>query len=220
MKSTIFGAGNMSIVSHDNFDRICTVSVPTLSAYAVEWAEFTPPPHVDAGYRVLRSSVDFSIEGDFVNFGSPVVFSLMGDLGNSSLLIHYHGVRDYEALFPQVTEHALKARLGRFYEEAEVTFESRAWLSFALMAAAVYEGLLASRLGDGTASFSELVRRSLSEGVIDEQEERILSTARESRNLVHAGRFAEPCVTRTGAMDMRTVMDGLIRKLAVQRIGD
>lgn len=32
--------------------------------------------------------------------------------------------------------------------------------------------------------------------------------------MVHAGLFNEPIVTRTNAMDMRTVMDALIRKFA------
>lgn len=216
MKTTVFAAAGMTIKANDAYNRVQAVVVPTLSAYGVEWAEFTPPPHVDVGYRSLRSEVDFKIEGDLIEFASPVVCSLMGGLGNSVLVVHYHGIRDYEALFPQIAELRLRTRLGRFYEEAEITFENGAWLSFTLMAAAVYEGLLGWRLRARNQTFAQLIECSLSQQIIDQHEERILTSARESRNLVHAARFADPAVTRTSAMDMRTVMDGLIRKLAAE----
>lgn len=84
----------------------------------------------------------------------------------------------------------------------------------AAVAAAVYEGLLGQRLGDLKKGLADLIKLAAREKVLTSREESILRVARGSRNLVHAGLFNEPIVTRTNAMDMRTVMDALIRKFA------
>jgi hypothetical protein len=213
MKTTMFGGEHMSMRSYDQYDRVTILSVPTLSAYAVEFGEFTPPADLDVGYRALYLSSDFTITEDVLLFHSPFSVKFSG-LERCRLAIHYHGIRDFARLFPQVSETALRDRLGQFYEEADITFDRGAWLSFALMAAAVYEGLLGWRLGDPKGNFSDLIKRGVKDGIITELESRILEDARASRNLVHAGRFVEPSVTRLRAMNMRTVLDSLIRKFA------
>jgi hypothetical protein len=215
MKTTMFGGEHMFLQHYDEYDRITIVSVPTLSAYAVEFGEFTPPADPDIGYRALYLSSDFTIAEDTLSFRSP--FSVkFGGFERCRLVVHYHGIRDFARLFPQVPEPALRDRLGQFYEEADITFDRGAWLSFALMAGAVYEGLLGWRLGQVNGKFSDLIHRGVKDGIITERESRILQDAQESRNLVHAGRFGEPSVTRANAMDMRMVMDTLVRKFANQ----
>jgi len=42
MRTTMFH-GQMKAGSYDQYDRVAVVEVPTLSAYAVEYADFTPP---------------------------------------------------------------------------------------------------------------------------------------------------------------------------------
>jgi len=213
MRTTAFSTQQMAVAAHDGHGRVTVVSVPTLSAFAIEHAEFKPPPHVDFGHRLLYLGSDFTTEADSVVFSTGL--SLFFDSFESSqLVIHYHGIRDYTLLFPQVTEVALRERLGRFYEEAESNFDHGAWLSFALMAGAVYEGLLGQRLQAPKKSFADLIKLAATQGILAGAEEAILQVARNSRNLVHPALFNEPCITRANAMDMRIVMDSLIRKFA------
>lgn len=113
-----------------------------------------------------------------------------------------------------MTEPNLKARLGQFYEEAEAAFERGSWLSFALMSAAVYEGLLGWKLQASHERLVKLVDTALKIGIIDARESKILHAARKHRNLVHASRHADQWVQRAAAMDMRTTLDGLMRKLS------
>jgi hypothetical protein len=218
MKSAIFDGTQMVGVSNYVQEGVTAVSVPTLSAYAVEYGEFTPPPNVDTGHRVLHFPSDFTIAGDSLVFSSPLSL-LFGGLAPCHLVIHYHGIRDYRLLFPEVEDPGLRGRLALFYEEAEMTFNAGAWLSFALMAGAVYEGLLLWKVGERAESdrISDLIKQAAAENVITEHERRILCVAKENRHLVHAGRYHEPWVGRAGAMDMRAVMDRLIRKFANDR---
>lgn len=97
-----------------------------------------------------------------------------------------------------------------------MTFENGPWLSFALMAGAAYEGLLDWKVEERSKSdrFSDPIRKAVTESLVDEDEKAVLSIAKDNRNLVHAGRCDEPYVTRGGAMDMRRVLDRVIRKLA------
>lgn len=213
MKTTVFHGQQMRVKEYDAFDNVIAVQVPTLSAYAIEYGDFTPPIGVDIGFRVLSYGPDFKVDGDELTFSSG--FSLkFGAIESCRLMIHYHGIRNYELLFPRVTDLALRARLAQFYEEAEQAFENGSWLAFALMAAAVYEGLLGWKLNFEADTFAKLIASARDKAVIDGTEAKILNVAREHRNLVHASKFKVPWVQRADAMDMRTTMDGLIRKLA------
>ena len=209
----MFTGSQMRVESYDAYECVEKVDVPTLSAYAVEYAEFTPPRDVDSGYHVFHSGTDFEIRGEKIVLKSG--FSLkFGGFPYCRLVIHFHGIRDYGLLFPKMSEPELKARLGAFYQEADATFESGAWLSFALMSAAIYEGLLGWKLHATHDTFAELIKAAHAQGVIDARERDILSKARDLRNIVHASRYREPWVERALAMDMRTTLDGLIRKLS------
>jgi hypothetical protein len=109
-----------------------------------------------------------------------------------------------------VEDIVLRERLGSFYEESEASFDSGAWLSFALMCGAVYEGLLYARFKKNI-SFNKLIVMAKSEAIIDSEIVEIMHTARSLRNLVHAGNYSSVYVSRLQAMDMRKVMGRLIK---------
>lgn len=211
MKSTAFSGRYMTVASINEFHGIERITIPTLSAYAVEFSEFTPTPHLDTGRTSLYQDTDYQIAGDNVIFKNSFQ-SAFGGLESCRLVIHYHGIRDYGLLFPQIDDPALQERLGRLYGEADVAFDNCAWLSFALMAAAVYEGLLGWRLQKPKDHFHALIRCSEKLGVVSPHDAKILNDARANRNLVHPSRCTEGWITCTSAMDMRTVMDKLISR--------
>ncbi len=201
-----------------NTSGLESLLVPTLSAYAIEFADFTPPRCLDVGHVELIDGKDFRIEGDRVIFEMPLTnpfLQMEGGLSSSRLVIHYHGVREYKLLFPQVTDESLQARLAKFYEEAERVFDSGSWLSFALMASAIYEGLLGWSLREEKDTFASLIKKAHDAPIIDTPERDVLEAARQTRNLVHASRHMEAWVSRAQAMDMRTVLDKLVRALSI-----
>ena len=190
MKSTAFTERHIKIGSLSGQIAEEYLVVPTLSAYAVEYSEFTTAPNLDSGMTVFYQDTDYRIVDDrlYVRYAIPFVF---GGLGSYRLVIHYHGIRDYALLFPQVKDHSLQIRLGQFYEEAETAFENRAWLSFALMAAAVYEGVLSWRLQNTDAGLHQLISVAVEKGVLSEHEAATVDSARTNRNLVHAAKKAQ-----------------------------
>ena len=101
--------------------------------------------------------------------------------------------------------------MGCFYKEAELAFENGAWLSYSLMCGAIYEGLLYGLHVKGK-SFLQIIKNAFSKDIIDEETSSIMYTARGLRNLVHGNKNKEPYVTRLQAMDMRTVMDKLLKR--------
>jgi hypothetical protein len=215
MKTTLFASEHMRPVW--NKVGLESLLVPTLSAYAIEFADFTPPRSLDAGHIELVEGQHFRIKGDHVVFGTPLTdpfLQMDGSLSSSRLVIHYHGIRDYRLLFPQVTDESLKVRLGEFYEEGERAFDTGAWLSFALMAAAVYEGILGWRVGKKRGDLVDFVYLAHKRGIVTDDERDILDSARETRNLVHASKHKRNWVSRAQAMDIRKVLDTLVRSLS------
>lgn len=75
-----------------------------------------------------------------------------------------------------------------------------------------FEGLLFAML-KVNKTFNELTQDALAAGRVDSRTSAILEKTRNFRNLVHLNKFKEPYITRTEAMDIRTVMDKLIKKL-------
>jgi hypothetical protein len=213
MRTTMFTGAQMRAVSYKASEHVETVHIPTLSAYAVEYAEFTPPRDVDSGYHLLHSGADFELKEQNIMFASGFSLKFGGrELSASYSLSRHPRPR---IAFPTSDGAQLKVRLGAYYQEADATFEKGAWLSFALMSAAIYEGLLAWKLGRAADKFAALIETARSRGVLDTSEYKILQKARVHRNLVHASRYEEPWVERASAMDMRTTLDGLIRKLSM-----
>jgi hypothetical protein len=119
--------------------------VPTLPAYAIEYAELRVNRSTDGvGKADLLLDRDFEIKGDIViwpTYNPP----LGGGVASERLIVHFHGIRDYGCLFPQMGCEAMTRRVGEYYREAEICFEQSAWFSFAVMCGAVFEGLLFDR---------------------------------------------------------------------------
>ena len=204
MKSTIFELDiTASSCVHKNPSynvHIYEFTIPILPAFAVEY--FT------LQFGALSCFPD---KQDLIQNGKLTVFpgySLDGL--DSKLIIHYHGIRDYNLLFPFVTNISLQERLGNFYREAEITFENASWLSFMLMCGAIFEGILFAKLGENK-SFNELIIAASGNGLIDAHTESIMNTVRGYRNLVHANRHSHQYVSRIDAMDTRITLDKLIK---------
>jgi hypothetical protein len=98
------------------------------------------------------------------------------------------------------------------YKGIQKDFRNGGWLSYALMCGAIFEGLLFAML-NVNKSFKELIQDALSSGKIDSQTSTIMDKTRDFRNLVHSNRFRQPYITRAEAMDIRTIMDKLIKKV-------
>ena len=217
MKTAQFTMQHMRAIYEGEVVR--QLHVPTLTAYAIEYVEFSAPPHLDLGHIEYLEGRNFRVEGDHILFLTPPRLQYSSvQLGNTDvrLLVHHHGIREYGLLFPQIPEQTLKKRLGEFYEESEKAFGVAAWLSFALSAAAIYEGLLEWRLGAKRGNLAELAEDAFQRRLIDEHERRTIDIARRARNLVHAARHKAPFVSRMDAMDMRTVLDRVIRSFSTQ----
>lgn len=215
MKTTLFSGDQLRPLWNAS-GGLRGINVPTLDAYAVEYAELIPPRHLDYGHTQLTSASDFSIQGSEVLLQHPIASNLFGLSSNIScrLTVHYHGIRDHRLLFPQIRNHDLRSRLAEFYAEADLVFDTGAWLSFTLLASAIYEGLLGWRLNDFRSPFSSLIKAANGAQIIDAAIKRILESAKDARNLVHASKFDAPLGGRHQAMDVRITLDRLIRTLS------
>ncbi len=212
MKSTVFELTYPKNVPDQANETDVKFHIPILKAYAIEYSEFS----FRGGFNDHKESIEgkgYELVEDGLIWRDSFYPSFPG-MDYYRLIIHYHGIRDYEALFPNVKNNSLRTRLSKFYEEAESNFDNAAWLSYALMCGALYEGLLFSHL-DADLKFKSLIEEAHKQKMIDSKTESIMQATREIRNLVHASRCVEPYVTRAQAMDMRTTMDRLIQAASV-----
>ncbi|MFJ8457318.1 hypothetical protein [Bacillus paramycoides] len=110
----------------------------------------------------------------------------------------------------------MKRDLGSFYEEAEKNFDQGAWLSFALMCGAVFEGMLYDKLGyPSENNFQHMTNVAYARNIINEQQNGIIDNVRKLRNRIHCNRFNKPYVSRTDAMDMKSILDTLIKDFSL-----
>ncbi len=206
MKSEHFRI-DKSRVHQDPGDKSYVIEIPTLPAYAVEYA------HVWVNGLCGDA---YSIEGRKLRIPFPDYSIDAND--TVGVTVFFHGFRDFDALFPQVTLSHLQQRLGRFYAEAEKCLDEAAWLSFALMCGAIFEGLLFWRLGktpNDQVKFYELVEEAHQSGLIDPEAKRIMHSARDFRNRVHADNYDKDYVERKDAMDIRTTMGKMIQDFSL-----
>lgn len=165
------------------------------------------------GYISSGLESDFILkDGNLVLKGYAKSYSMLEDI--SILVINYQEIRDYKLLFPRILKEnkELAERLGKYYYEGEKSFENQAWLTYSLMCAAIYEGLLYFT-NTQDKSFFERIEKAYNSNIIDENEKEIMHTAREYRNLVHAEKYTKEYVSRKSAVDMRTTMDCLVYRL-------
>jgi hypothetical protein len=184
--------------------------IPTLKAYAIEYSEFKVKGSLGE-HKEMVEGQDYKLTESGLLWHRAFGPMLPG-MDYYRLVIHYHGIRDHALLFPYIKNSDLQHRLGQFYEESEVSFENGAWLAFALLSGAIYEGMLFDFDEGKDETFSELISRGKEKEILDEFSAGIMNQTRELRNLVHPGRAGEPFVTRAQAMDMRKVLDRLIKQ--------
>lgn len=209
MKSTVFELKFPSVPLGWKAETGVKFPIPTLKAYAIEYAEFTCKGGLNEHKEMIQGE-DFELVEDGLFWHHP--FTPMFTRSDYyRLVIHYHGIKDYSLLFPHVGNKELQERLGHFYEEAELSLDSGAWLAFSLMCGAVYEGLLFHYFGQRETKFEKLIDAAHAEGVINDATAKIMHSTRQLRNLVHASRSDTEYVRRAQAMEMRTVLDRLIK---------
>ena len=105
-----------------------------------------------------------------------------------SLNISYSGIRNYELLFPYFNNKKLLKRIVQFYEEADIAYENKAWLSYVLMAGAVLEGLLFDIVGENL-SFNKLIEQAYNQKYITRKMKNIIIDAKNMRNMVHSNKY-------------------------------
>ena len=178
------------------------ISLPIINAYAIDYYDFRF--NGLAGYsswvEIKDGGIDITTEE----------FDIDPD-ERFELLIYYHGIRDYEALFPFVTDSKLRKRMADFYEDAEKCFESSAWLPFLLMCGGLFEGMLRSQ-SVTDFSFAAQISKAAEENIITTEEESIMTKVRQGRNVIHASKSESEYIKRKDAMDIRKVLDKLIDK--------
>lgn len=194
--------------------RTARYLAPTLPAYAIEYAELIVSSDLD-GRSDTRVFIDqgFEINGDEVLWHS-YRRALFG-MHEPVLIVHYHGIRDYQLLFPSISTDERIQRLANYYEEADKCFEEGAWLSFMLMCGAVFEGLLFDRLGSSDLNnFKALIIKAAEDNHITEVERSLMDTIRGYRNMVHLDNNEDSYVSRADVMDTRKVLDNIVQRFS------
>lgn len=181
------------------------INIDLLPAFAID--------HCILSINGFNYYTDFTLNNNILHWDGN--FCLQ-DNDELILTIIYFGIRDYQLLFPWITNQDLKIRLGDFYREAEINFENGCWLSYALMCGALYEGILFAKFPLRNSrglfyTFKQLIDHAYNETCINIATKNLMDKTRDIRNLVHANNHVKPFVSRLEAMDMRTTMDSLIK---------
>lgn len=213
MKTAYFKLSNPDYKSEPIEYGFCkkwvTYKISILPAYAI--ASYTiqgMKTNIDG----VISSVESAVNGDTVAIYDVDQLTHMLTPPETTLIINYLGIRDYQCFFPHFENGKLKERAAQFMEEADKTFDEASWLSFVLMAGAVFESYLVDMTGDKKSTFGGLIKKISKNDFFDEDEIKILTEASDARNLVHAGRFEDIYLTRDKAMTVRLALEQFLRK--------
>lgn len=210
MKTTVFQLVNPSFEKESPpFGPQETVfKIPTLPAYSIIDHSLDSGDY--SSYETGNHRATYSLEHDCIRIKG--VKNELYYSGIDRFVIHYAGVRDYSLLFPHIKEHSCRERLGQYAEEAELSFESGAWLSFMMMAGAVIEGLLDDCTPSSYGQFKAIINKANEQGTISDTDAALCHQVREARNLIHASKHPKEYVTRTLAMDTYVFYDALIKR--------
>ncbi|RAS75235.1 DUF4145 domain-containing protein [Priestia endophytica] len=205
---------NVEVYANSDTASICEyewhIHIPILSAFSVEYFVLQYGP-----FSSFSESTSLSIQGNKIIAESQ--FASLEELGQECVaILHHHGIRDYSLLFPWVENVDLRERIGRFYEEAEKSFEQGSWLSFALMCGGVFEGMLYAKLNmPQNNNFYAMIEAAYEDReIINLQQKGIMDDVRNARNLIHASRFKQDYMSRKKAMDIMTTMSKLIKRFS------
>jgi hypothetical protein len=182
----------------ENKPELYHIPIPTINAYSIEYITA-----ILSG-KILELSVD-CVKEKCIEIFSRINLNEV----EIKLQIYYHGIREFELLFPSVNNQKLRIRLGEFYKESELAFDNGAWLSFVLMSGSIFEGVLYSLINKNE-TFQKLIDQALSNGLITTYESNIMHKVRNFRNLVHSSRYDEPFVPRADAMDVKRLLEDFI----------
>ena len=211
MKSKFFNLdindSGWNLASKSNSKKI-ELRIQTLDAYAIESSELKLYGIFDNGIIHLHEDVHYQIKQDRIIIDKVII----GLIKQIQLHINYQGIYDYKLLFPSVAEQQLKERLSQYYIELESAFESQAWLSFSLMAGAIFEGMLTCVL-DKKDTFHNLIFSASENDLLTEDEVKIIDKSRKDRNLVHSNNSLGNYPSRQDAMRIKAVLDKLIVQL-------
>lgn len=200
MRTTIIALENGVCEELPNGEFKSTFRIPTLEAYAIS--------NLIVHLGALSSPWPLDcLSQDNLILSTPYELNNM----ECSVTLYYIGIRDYSLLFPTVSPDTLQCRLGQFYSELEVTFESCSWLTFMLMAGAIVEGLLYSKSSTKDV-LEKLIDDACTTGFLSTTEKTLLHKVRAYRNLVHANKHSTDYVLRKDAMDSRLLVDRLLHK--------
>ncbi|OAH58325.1 hypothetical protein AWH48_18285 [Domibacillus aminovorans] len=189
----------------DVYPYLWEINIPILPAFSLGYFS------VQTGALSNVSNDEGRMEGNKIIIAAE--YQLMRHVDSLLIALHYHGIKDYSLLFPWVKNNSLRKRLGNFYEEAEKNFEQGAWLSFALLCGAVFEGMLHAKLNppENGRTFEDMTSDAFAKGILNKTQHDIMKKVRKSRNLVHPNMINIPYVTRRDAMDIRVTLDKLIK---------
>ncbi|MDP4202564.1 MAG: hypothetical protein Q8861_07695 [Bacteroidota bacterium] len=204
MKTTTFIIDFINVTLIPNTNE-ADINIDLLPAFAID--------HCILSINGVNYHTDFTLNNNIVHWDGAFALQNNDEL---ILTIIYFGIRDYQLLFPWITNQDLKIRLGEFYREAEINFENCCWLSYALMCGALYEGILFAKYPLRNQrglyyTFKQLIDHAHNATCIDITSKNLMNKTRDIRNLVHANNHVRPFVSRLEAMDMRTTMDSLIK---------
>ncbi|MEY2196192.1 DUF4145 domain-containing protein [Neobacillus sp. BF23-41] len=208
MKSIMFKVKKQDVECFQHSDAITYelhMKIPILAAYSVEY------------FSVHFNPVSGLFTPDCIKENELVIAVEYIPIEDIEVVLHYHGIRDYSLLFPWIQDAKLRKRVGLFYEEADKNFEKGAWLSFALMCGAVFEGMLFAKLNMPdypNNSLNKMIIKASLNRILTQDEVDIMHKVRESRNLVHGNNFQKPFISRKDAMDIRSTLDQVIKKFA------
>ncbi|WP_243765451.1 DUF4145 domain-containing protein [Bacillus arachidis] len=203
---------NFDALVYKNNSFLWHLRIPILPAFSVEYFS------VEYRGNLVFSGTRDDLQTDMVIVDADS--SVLHDFEEISVVVHYNGIRDYSLLFPWIEKDGLKRDLGLFYEEAEKNFDQGAWLSFALMCGAVFEGMLYDKLDYPSSknyenSFKKMTNAAYDRNIIGEHQKNIIDKVRELRNRVHCNKFDSDYVSRTDVMDMKSLLDRLIKDFSL-----
>ncbi len=190
--------------TEDGSLNLWEINIPILSAYSVEYIS----ANLDSLSMVWPNEC---FVDNVIKF--PTDFD-KSEIKNFVVVVNYHGIKEYEALFPWIKEEKLINRIAKFYAELEKCYENEAWLPALLMSGAVIEGLLYAKLGYQQNILNDLITIAQNRNLVSVKDASILHGIRRYRNLVHANNYNESFVSRKEALEVKTVIDRIIKKFA------
>jgi len=212
MKSILFEINNNDIQclknedseTKNDFEYVIVISLPLFSAFSVEYFS------VVVDNQSVPCSIEKNIKGGNIRILSEYSINEQYEV---TVMLYYHGIRDYSLLFPWIEGEQLRQRIGYYHEEADKNFESGAWFSFSVMCGAIFEGILYAKGIQGDR-FYDKIQNAFREGLLTERQKEIFDLVRKYRNALHSNLYEVPLITRKDAMDIKNTLNMIIKSFS------